>query len=656
MMGGTSDPSSTAPPGFEDALSIDAVVERMEQLDPARRQEAILAEDVLAFAVVLSEEDLARLKCRFEGLKLRLAGFSKVVQQRRREREAVARRERRQSTRPSPAVRTDERSEIVINELEEHEVNEAAVAALARVDNVYERMGSLVRVVDARHRRPGEMKSYLTTEIRSITEPLLRELFARAARWREARVDKETGERVLISAHPPDWAVRAVHAWGSWPSLAALHAVADAPVLLGDASLLQARAYDPLTGILCRTRFTVELPEQLTRTDAYEAARRLLDLVSQVPFENDASRSAWVCALLTVVGRSAFSGQAPLFLFDANVEGIGKGLLVKIIGWILLGRECDVVVQTADEEEERKRITSRILSGQPVVLIDEVTKPFGSPALQALLTTGVWGERVTGTAESPSLITSTIWFAAGNNVQFRSGDIRRRTCVIRLVTDEVHPEERRNFKIADMEAYVQEHRAELFCAALIMLRAWMRSGLRPEQLDGWRPWGSVNGWDRVVRAAVVYAGLTDPIAAKAASKEPTAKEGVGELVAGLAEIAATLGGPSGEVTTKLIHDALVENDEQRALPRAQWEKPPATTFRLLRSAFAALIPHLAPARAPTSAQIGTLLGQYKEKPVVVQGTKLRIAVRLLEGVNLWRVEHVAALGAHVASAAARTTP
>ena len=33
---------------------------------------------------------------------------------------------------------------------------------------------------------------------------------------------------------------------------------------------------------------------------------------------------------------------------------------MKVIGWIVLGREMDFVVQTSDEEEERKRITSKL--------------------------------------------------------------------------------------------------------------------------------------------------------------------------------------------------------------------------------------------------------------------------------------------------------
>jgi hypothetical protein len=596
---------------------------------------------VIEFAVTLSDLDFARMKQKLSVAKIRAVEFVSAVAARRKAAAAVRR---------SRGIDPDDgRPEIMIT-VEEGDVNANAVAALAQQENIYQRAGELVRVIEASRRKPGE-EARTVADVRIITEPLLRELLARAARWSEwnAQGDKKP-------SHPPDWCVRAVRVWHSWPDVPPLYHVAEAPVLFENGRVLQAVGYDHESGILCRTKFQVELPRgpewntkapnvEHLRSVASFAAAELLELVSEFPFENDEHRSAWLAALLTAVGRWAFSGQAPMFAFDANKEGIGKGLLAWIIAQITLGRGCDLLVQTADEEEERKRITSKIISAQPIVLIDECDKPFGSPALQALLTTGTWSDRLLGSNDSPSFDVSTVWFAAGNNFQFKSNDIRRRTCLVRLVTREDRPEQRTGFKIANMDSFVAEHRPTLFRSALLVLRAWLCSGLKAAELDGWGgTWGLAGTWDQVVRGAIVFAGLPDPIATKATSVEPVARDGMLELIVGLSEAVAEIG-TGGEITTAILHNALTDNDDDRKMPRAIGEQVVQVRFATLRKGLHSLLPQLRGA-TPSGEQFGKLLGKCKQQGVVVgetealPGVRRWIASRWSHGAMHWRVEDV----------------
>jgi hypothetical protein len=621
------------------AKPLSLTIERVLSRATANAEE-LLSDDVISFAVELPDIELARLKQRLAAARVRTQEFVREVQSRRKALAAVARRRRHED----PA---DNRPEITIS-VEEEDVNTAAVGALAQLENVYQRAGELVRVVEATRRKPGE-EPYVVAEVRVITEPTLRELSSRAARWIER--DADGGKK---SSHPPEWCVRAVRARHSWPGIAPLFHVAEAPVLFSDGRVLQTAGYDRESGILCRTKFAVDLPDgpewnrgssSGLRAIARKAADNLLELVSEVPFESDAHRSSWLAALLTTVARWAFSGQAPLFMFDANREGVGKGMLVKIISGITLGRDCDLVIQTSDEEEERKRITSKVMAAQPIVLIDECEKPFGSPALQGLLTSGTWSDRLLGTNDSPSFDVSTVWFAAGNNVQYKSNDIRRRTCTIRLVTEEERPEQRTGYKIPDMDRHVRENRVDLFRSALTLVRAWLCSGLQTSDLPGWGgPWGLTGTWDRVVRGAIVFAGLPDPILTKATSVEPAAKDGLFELVLGLAEAATELG-KDGEITTALLHSALVDNDEERAMRRDQWEKAPSIKFGLLRKGIHSLLPQLR-GSTPSGDQLGKLLGKSKQQSVQADPTdassRVRkwIASRWSNGSTRWRVEDV----------------
>ena len=612
---------------FDEEINIDEITTRLAALPKAERTEAAMADDLINFAARLPKDSLAfaRLKAKLQGLGVKSLDWARVVRSHRTERESTAERafgKRDRGNRPL----------IVVNRLEEFEVNEAAVEALARLPNIYQRFGNLVRVVDATRLRPGELGTYTVPEIQLIAVQLLRDLFTRAVRWFEERIDRETKQPGLVPTHPPDWSVKAVHVWRNWQHIRPLYHVSEIPVIFPDGTIVSAPGYDERTGILYlpRTEFP-PVPEVPTQEDVRAAAAKLLDIVSEFPFETPERRSAWLAALLTPIARWAFAGQTPMFMLDANQAGSGKGLLLKVIGWIALGHDMDFLTATNNEEEERKRITAKILGGATMVLIDNIGTTFGSATLEALLTTGTWSERLLGSNDAPRLDVWIIWYGSGNNIQYTRDDTRRRICAIRLLSDDERPEERTDFKY-DLEQYTTENRGQLVATALTMLRGWIRSGKRAAELPEWGgTWGSFNGWDEVVRGAIVYAGLPDPIGAKA-TKDASAKAGTGlrELIEGLEEATKELG-QNGEVRATQILDALTENDEWR---RA--DKTVAIRFKNLRAAFSMLVPKLPQGHLPNQYQIGTLLGRFKGKPIYGR----RIMVRELDGNNFWRVETV----------------
>jgi len=548
-----------------EAQPFDDMIHRVSLAIKAQRTAAAMSDDVVELAARLPEDstNFARLKANLQGLGVRVSDWMKVVHNRREELGFTAGEEE-----------ADGRPQIVINTLEEFQVNERAIKAIAPMPNVYQRFGLLVRVVDMEHRRPGEAEPYTTPEITEFSQPLLRELFTQAASWHEERYNPQTGQPKLVRAHPPDWCVKAVHGRRRWPGIKPLYCLAEAPVLLPDGTIVSTPGYDERSGILYRPRLDFPaVPEEPTEEDVREATERLLDILRDFPFDIEERRSAWFAALLTPIARWAFKNQSPMFILDANQSGSGKGLLLKLISWIVLGREMDFLVPTENEEEERKRITSKILKGEPMVMIDNIDKPFGSPVLEGLLTTGVWSDRLLGTNDAPSLDAWITWYGSGNNIQFKREDTRRRSCVIRIQTDDPRPEERSGFKYPDLHAHVLEHRAELYAAALTILRGWIRTGKKASELPGWGgPWGSYDGWDQVVRGAILYAGLPDPIATKA-TKDGMEATAIGheELVDGFEDALKQLvrEGKVKEDRIK-IHDvftALVEEQEWRRVDR-----------------------------------------------------------------------------------------
>jgi len=610
----------------EGAVTVSTALQRLQGLEKGARTGAAVESWLVDYAASLPDASahFVTLKAGLKVLGIAVTDWVRVVRDARRRRALSAER-------LDPTVILDARPMINLTTLEEFEVNERAAKAISRLPNLYQRHGALVRVLEATRRRPGEAKPYAVTEVREVSEPLLRELFTRAARWGEFTLGAD-GESSFERAHPPEWAVRAVAKWQAWPDVRPLYHVAEVPVLLPNGDIISRDGYDEATGILYRPKLKIpEIPERPTQADAAAAAARILDVVCDVPFEDGARRSAFFASLLTPIARWAFAGQTPFFLFDANQAGSGKGLMQLIIGWIVLGHPMDFTVQTDDEDEERKRLTSKVMSGVPMLVVDNIDKPFGSPVLDALLTSGTWADRLLGSNEAPSFDTWIICYGSGNNVTFKRDDMRRRTCVVRLQTDQIRPEERANFKHGNLQdgTYVLARRAELFADCLIVLRAWLRSGQRPTDLPGWGgTWGSFDGWDSVVRGAVVYAGLPDPIAAKAtANTAEAASEGLLKLLEGWAEV--------GESSAASVFDHLKENDEWR-----RGDKQVAVRWKRLREAFGGLIGRNQAGGLPSVQQIGNMLARYKGKPVATPLGPRRLMVRVLDGTNLWRVEPV----------------
>jgi hypothetical protein len=397
-----------------------------------------------------------------------------------------------------------ERPEIVIT-TEEHEVNAEAAGVLTRDPTLYQRGGMLVRVVRDTSPAAGGIRRPFAPRIEPLPSALLRERLAANARWVALRETNEGPEPV--PARPPGWCVAAVHARAEWPGVRHLEAVVEYPVLRPDGTILDRAGYDDTTGLLLD--FAGELPTvppAPSYREAIDARDALLEVVADFPFEQDCHRAAWLAALLTPLARFAFTGPAPLFLVDANVRAAGKGLLLDCISRIISGERFTVATYTSDEDELRKRITSLALAGDRLVLFDNLEGRFGNATLDAALTAASWEDRVLGVnrmARAPLFVT---WYATGNNVAV-GADTARRVCHVRLESPEERPEERGDFAHADLLAFVAANRSRLLGAALTILRAYDGAGRPQREL---RPWGSFDGWSRLVRGAVVWVGEPDP--------------------------------------------------------------------------------------------------------------------------------------------------
>jgi len=421
---------------------------------------------------------------------------------------AQARKEKRDS-RPVILLTTDEA-----------DINDQAIAHIAKDENLFQRGGELVQIIRQRTADDGIRRASGSPTIARMPEATLRERLTRKIQFMNIVVTKE-GEEDYIPAHPPGWCVRAISERGHWDEIRPLTAVVPSPVLRPDGTVLTTPGYDEKSGLFLATDINVTVSENPSRDDAREAAWTILDIVDDFPFASDEHVAAWLALELTPLCRFAFYGPSPLFLVDANVRGSGKTLLCEIPSIINYGRDIARMSNPSDDDEARKRITSLAIAGDPLVLIDNINGRFGCASLDAALTATVWKDRILGASRMIELPLCVTWCASGNNVLL-AADTTRRTLHIRLESPMENPELRTGFKYPNVSSHVSENRPALLSAALTILRGYCAAG-RPKH--GLPAWGSFESWSALVREAIVWLGLPDPAATRQALAEIADSEG-----------------------------------------------------------------------------------------------------------------------------------
>jgi putative DNA primase/helicase len=206
------------------------------------------------------------------------------------------------------------------------------------------------------------------------------------------------------------------------------------------------------------------------------------------------------------VARFAIQGNVPLFSVDATTRGSGKGLLIDVFSAIATGRHAPRYAQTTDEEEERKRLFTIALAGDVLVHIDNIVAPFGSGALDSVLTGPTIRDRVLGVNAEREAPISTVFFASGNNMVYK-GDLARRVVPINLDPKCERPEERTGWQHSPLIPWVIQKRPRLVVAALTILKGYFTAGKPDQKLTAM---GSFEEWSDLIRSTIVWTGEPDP--------------------------------------------------------------------------------------------------------------------------------------------------
>ncbi len=289
-----------------------------------------------------------------------------------------------------------------------------------------------------------------------------------------------------------------------------LRAVSPTPILHEDGGLFDTEGYDPETRIYYAPKPEFKLgavPIQPTHTDVQRAVAELCRPFCEMPFATEADWRNFLAVVLTSILRPWFP-TVPFVVIEAPIQGSGKTLLAMAVRLIVEG---STGVGAAPESgkggdaEWRKRITSILLRGTSVAIIDNVVGKLGGPTLSALATSPSLSDRLLGGNEAPDLPNTPTWIFTSNNAAVDT-DLFRRCIFVRLDPNEAQPWRRTGFSIPDLLAYLEGNRGEYLAHVYTLARFWITQG-KPAPPEGTPTLGSFSKWSLTIPGILGAAGV-----------------------------------------------------------------------------------------------------------------------------------------------------
>lgn len=286
------------------------------------------------------------------------------------------------------------------------------------------------------------------------------------------------------------------------------------PTMRPDGTVLHQPGYDPETRLYqvrdpnLRPSY---IPNEPTRIDADRALETLNSLLDEFPFVADVDRSVALSALITPVVRGAIS-VAPLHAIKASTAGTGKSYLADLASAISTGRPCPVISVSPDPKETESRLTGLLLAGFPLISLDNVNGELGGDLLCQAVERPTVRLRRLGGSDIFEIESRATFFATGNGLRVK-GDMTRRTIICNLDAGVERPESR-DFHHSPVDDVLAD-RGRYVAACITVIRAYIVAGL-PSKL---RPLASFEEWSDLVRSALVWLGLPDPVETTEAARE-----------------------------------------------------------------------------------------------------------------------------------------
>ena len=386
---------------------------------------------------------------------------------------------------------------ITITDRPLREVSDEALTALYQVNkcssppNILVRANKLVRVTRDETNRP---------LIQELSPALLRGYLTRSADF--IAVGASAGEPK--HKDPPENVLSDILTRGGW-LFPPIEAIAQIPILRSDGTILSRAGYDTATRLIYLPPPGFRLPaipDKPSQQDIQQAKALVDEAICDFPFVDKASKANTLALMLTLILRQAVP-KAPLALIDAPDSGTGKSLLAEILCVVTTGQVPAMMTECENEAEWGKAITSVLLEGSTINIIDNVEQPLKSAQLAALLTAPIFKHRILGRNEQAALPSRATWIATGNNIAL-GGDLPRRCYLIRMDAEVPWPYEGRTFKHPDLRDWITKNQGQILGALFTLARSWFAAG---KPLPKVAIIGGFEDWTRTIGGILEHIGV-----------------------------------------------------------------------------------------------------------------------------------------------------
>lgn len=353
--------------------------------------------------------------------------------------------------------------------------------------------------------------------VQSLNLASFRYCLERSAHWVKTTTDRE-GKPKVTNVFPPREVVEDIMAYPEWPDIPTVDRIVNAPVVAPDGSISMTPGYHAAGRVYYAPVSSNPIPDTKPTDARVEWAKNLIinEMLVDFPFVDDSSLAHALSLLFTPFLRLLISGPTPIHLLEAPIAGTGKGLLAEALCSPFFAGDNPTAGQPQDDEEWRKAITSNLVGAPSHIIFDNITTALKSGQLARAVTSSIYEDRILGTNAKMSVRVQNVWAVTVNNVEV-DVDIARRCVFCRLNANTEDPANSgRQFKIADMKAWLPANSHNITAAALILIRAWIDAGM--PQYKG-RPLGSFESYSRNVGGLLEFHGFRDFLVNGAAYRE-----------------------------------------------------------------------------------------------------------------------------------------
>lgn len=270
--------------------------------------------------------------------------------------------------------------------------------------------------------------------------------------------------------------------------------------LFRNGELVTTQGWDAASQLILDVPTLPAIAARPTRNDALTALGRLLRPFRGFIEPQTVDRVALTAAVMTAVLRPSLQA-APAILFDGNLPGVGKGKIARSLSVLTGDGLPAVITEGHNDEETEKRISAAIISGVPVVVLDNLQRHVASSALESALTEATATIRVFGKLQNLRIPCRTLILLTANNATLRR-DMLRRTLPVRILVPAEAPEDR--YFDFDPVAEVCASRAEMLASAFTIARAWWLVRNDAEQHRHVKTLGSFAEWSELVGGLVSW--------------------------------------------------------------------------------------------------------------------------------------------------------